>query len=415
MGGRKRGSRVFVRLGVWIALLLGLVGCGGEAVAARRLQHEAPKLVKRYIVRELNRRIRENQGGGLVFLAPDSQSLLIAGEAGRHFRMLPGPCGELREFEFARNYIAAHLQYEIAEIVFGRLQSFPDGDNAFSADLTVRLVLRETLWENVPGYPLYGAVLAGSVSPEALETRCRTEYDALLPPPELDYAAIRNSPGRVTVRQLDAVLPADYDPSLPGWRLRDAGGERDDRIQAPSAVRFDLEDWRLPAGLRRRGDKCYFKSGAELRHKYDDHLVWRQGEWRDRADVEASERLEKAFRQWLRSGEITPDGCAALLTAAEQSARARNRDAVMSRVAGRLTTHCRELAEKDRLRELENWNRILRSGGVWRLLPETAAAEAEAQAAAAEAERIANEPKICPVCGARTKGVVCEYCSSPLK
>ena len=58
----------------------------------------------------------------------------------------------------------------------------------------------------------------------------------------------------------------------------------------------------------------------------------------------------------------------------------------------------------------------------WGLIPyfrakkdAAAAAEAEALAAAAEAERIASEPKICPVCGARTKGVVCEYCSSPLK
>lgn len=42
-------------------------------------------------------------------------------------------------------------------------------------------------------------------------------------------------------------------------------------------------------------------------------------------------------------------------------------------------------------------------------------AEAEAAAARAEAERLANEPKICPACGAHTKGEKCEYCGSPLK
>ena len=42
-------------------------------------------------------------------------------------------------------------------------------------------------------------------------------------------------------------------------------------------------------------------------------------------------------------------------------------------------------------------------------------ADAAAAAAAAEAERLANEPKVCPVCGAHTKGEKCEYCGSPLK
>ena len=58
----------------------------------------------------------------------------------------------------------------------------------------------------------------------------------------------------------------------------------------------------------------------------------------------------------------------------------------------------------------------------WGLLPwllprlneKKAAAAAEA-ARAAEAERIANEPKVCPACGAHTKGNVCEYCGEPLK
>ena len=43
------------------------------------------------------------------------------------------------------------------------------------------------------------------------------------------------------------------------------------------------------------------------------------------------------------------------------------------------------------------------------------AAAAEAAAARAEAERLANEPKVCPACGAHTKGEKCEYCGSPLK
>ena len=42
-------------------------------------------------------------------------------------------------------------------------------------------------------------------------------------------------------------------------------------------------------------------------------------------------------------------------------------------------------------------------------------AEAEAARLAAEAERLAGEPKICPACGARTKGESCEYCGTPLK
>ena len=40
----------------------------------------------------------------------------------------------------------------------------------------------------------------------------------------------------------------------------------------------------------------------------------------------------------------------------------------------------------------------------------------QAQAAAqAEAYRRANEPKLCPACGATTKGERCEYCGTPLK
>jgi len=41
-------------------------------------------------------------------------------------------------------------------------------------------------------------------------------------------------------------------------------------------------------------------------------------------------------------------------------------------------------------------------------------ADAQAAAAAAEAERLANAPKICPACGAHTKGQKCEYCGAPL-
>ena len=41
-------------------------------------------------------------------------------------------------------------------------------------------------------------------------------------------------------------------------------------------------------------------------------------------------------------------------------------------------------------------------------------AEAAAAAARAEAERLANIPKICPACGAHTKGAACEYCGAPL-
>ena len=41
-------------------------------------------------------------------------------------------------------------------------------------------------------------------------------------------------------------------------------------------------------------------------------------------------------------------------------------------------------------------------------------AEAEAARLSAEAERLANAPKICPACGAHTKGQKCEYCGAPL-
>ena len=58
----------------------------------------------------------------------------------------------------------------------------------------------------------------------------------------------------------------------------------------------------------------------------------------------------------------------------------------------------------------------------WGLLPMLlpriqAKKEAEAAEAArkAEEERLANEPKACPACGAHTKGHVCEYCGEPLK
>ena len=57
----------------------------------------------------------------------------------------------------------------------------------------------------------------------------------------------------------------------------------------------------------------------------------------------------------------------------------------------------------------------------WGLLPwllprlkEKKEADAAAAAARAEAERLANEPKICPACGAHTKGQKCEYCGAPL-
>ena len=58
----------------------------------------------------------------------------------------------------------------------------------------------------------------------------------------------------------------------------------------------------------------------------------------------------------------------------------------------------------------------------WGLLPVLlpriqAKKEAESAEAArkAEEERLANEPKTCPACGAHTKGHVCEYCGEPLK
>ena len=58
----------------------------------------------------------------------------------------------------------------------------------------------------------------------------------------------------------------------------------------------------------------------------------------------------------------------------------------------------------------------------WGLVPwlnakkkrEAAAAKAEAERQAAEYRRL-NEPKICPACGAATKGIQCEYCGTPLK
>lgn len=40
--------------------------------------------------------------------------------------------------------------------------------------------------------------------------------------------------------------------------------------------------------------------------------------------------------------------------------------------------------------------------------------QAEIDRQAAEAERLANVPKVCPACGAQTKGDKCEYCGSPL-
>ena len=58
----------------------------------------------------------------------------------------------------------------------------------------------------------------------------------------------------------------------------------------------------------------------------------------------------------------------------------------------------------------------------WGLLPwllprlkEKKEAEAAAAAARAEEERLANLPKICPACGAHTKGQTCEYCGAPLE
>lgn len=57
----------------------------------------------------------------------------------------------------------------------------------------------------------------------------------------------------------------------------------------------------------------------------------------------------------------------------------------------------------------------------WGLLPwllprlkERKQTEAAAAAAQAEAERLANLPKVCPACGAQTKGDRCEYCGTPL-
>ena len=42
------------------------------------------------------------------------------------------------------------------------------------------------------------------------------------------------------------------------------------------------------------------------------------------------------------------------------------------------------------------------------------AARAEAERKAAEARRL-NAPKLCPACGATTRGECCEYCGTPLK
>ena len=58
----------------------------------------------------------------------------------------------------------------------------------------------------------------------------------------------------------------------------------------------------------------------------------------------------------------------------------------------------------------------------WGLIPwltakkkrEAAAVKAEAERRAAEERRL-NEPKLCPACGATTKGLQCEYCGRPLK
>lgn len=57
----------------------------------------------------------------------------------------------------------------------------------------------------------------------------------------------------------------------------------------------------------------------------------------------------------------------------------------------------------------------------WGLVPslrakkEKKAADAEVARRVAEtAERIANTVSVCPACGARTKGSVCEYCGTPL-
>ena len=51
----------------------------------------------------------------------------------------------------------------------------------------------------------------------------------------------------------------------------------------------------------------------------------------------------------------------------------------------------------------------------WNAKRRIAAAEAKKQAAAAAAEQTRlNAPKVCPQCGAATKGETCEYCGSPL-
>lgn len=53
----------------------------------------------------------------------------------------------------------------------------------------------------------------------------------------------------------------------------------------------------------------------------------------------------------------------------------------------------------------------------WYLAKKAAAAEVARLAAekAAEEEKRLNAPKICPTCGAKTKGEVCEYCGAPLE
>ena len=58
----------------------------------------------------------------------------------------------------------------------------------------------------------------------------------------------------------------------------------------------------------------------------------------------------------------------------------------------------------------------------WGVLPwlkakkkrEAAAQKAEAERQAEEFRRL-NEPKLCPACGAATKGIRCEYCGTPRK
>ena len=54
----------------------------------------------------------------------------------------------------------------------------------------------------------------------------------------------------------------------------------------------------------------------------------------------------------------------------------------------------------------------------WGLLPWYKVKKEEKDAAAREAaeeEKRLNAPKICPACGAKTKGETCEYCGAPLE